>query len=50
MRSLVSLVAVTAWIVGVVLAKGFWLTTLSLVLPFYAWYLVIEDLVMGGVL
>tara|TARA_R110002096_G_scaffold25544_3_gene79626 strand:- start:662 stop:796 length:135 start_codon:yes stop_codon:yes gene_type:complete len=44
MKSLVRLVAVTAWVVGGVLA------TLSLVLAFYAWYLVIEDLVMGWVL
>ena len=32
-----------AWIMGVVMAKGFWLTTLSIFLPFYAWYLVVEE-------
>ena len=35
------------WIMGVVLAKGFWLTTLSICLPFYAWYLVVEKVMIG---
>lgn len=39
------------WIAGIVLAKGFWSTFFALILPFYAWYLVIERaLTMGGVL
>ena len=33
-----------AWMMGVVMAKGFWLTTLSIFFPFYAWYLVVEEL------
>jgi len=36
----------TLWIAGVVLAKGFWLTTLAITLPFYAWYLVIEKIML----
>lgn len=35
-------VAIIAWIAGVVLAKGFWLTTVAVCFPFYAWYLLIE--------
>jgi len=34
------------WIMGVVLAKGFWLVTLSILFPFYAWYLVIEKVMI----
>ena len=42
MKGIVYLVAVSVWVSGVVLAKGFWLTALALFIPFYAWYLVIE--------
>lgn len=35
-----------AWMMGIVLAKGFWLTTLSIFLPFYAWYLVVEKIMI----
>lgn len=28
------------WMMGIVLAKGFWLTTLAMFFPFYSWYLV----------
>ena len=30
------------WLIGIVLAKGFWSTFFALIIPFYAWYLVIE--------
>ena len=35
-------VAVPPWLAGVVLANGFWSTTVSIFLPPYAWYLVTE--------
>ncbi len=35
-----------AWIMGVVMAKGFLFTALSICLPFYAWYLVIEEVMI----
>jgi len=38
--------AVITWIMGVVLAKGFWLTALSICLPFYSWYLVVEKIMI----
>jgi len=38
------LVLLTTWMAGIVLAKGFWLTALSIFFPFYAWYLVVERL------
>jgi hypothetical protein len=36
----------TAWIAGVVLAKGFWSTLIAGVWPFWAWYLVIERIMI----
>ena len=38
------------WVAGVVLAKGFWLTVLSIVLPFYSWYLVVEQVMLKWLL
>ncbi len=35
-------VIVVPWLMGIVLAKGGWLTALSVFCPFYAWYLVVE--------
>lgn len=40
--------ACIAWIMGVVLAKGFWLTTLSIFFPFYSWYLVAEEVMKSA--
>lgn len=37
------------WMVGVVLAKGFWSTVAAVCVPPYAWYLVVErGMVMAG--
>lgn len=36
--------AVVMWVAGIVLAKGFWLTWLAIIMPLYSWYLVIERL------
>jgi len=32
------------WIAGIVLASGFWSTTISVVFPFWSWYLLVERL------
>lgn len=45
MESLIKLVLLIAWIAGVVLAKGFWSTFFAVIIPFWAYYLVIEMLV-----
>jgi hypothetical protein len=38
------------WISGVVLAKGAWLKVAAIFCPFYAWYLIIERvLIMAGI-
>jgi hypothetical protein len=36
------LVALSAWVIGVVLAQGFWQTFFSILLFPYAWYLTAE--------
>lgn len=36
---------VLIWLCGVVLAKGFWSTLGAVVIPFWAFYLVVEQLV-----
>lgn len=36
------IIAVIGWIAGIVLAHGFWLTTLALIFPPYGWYLFVE--------
>lgn len=41
-ESVAALIAVTAWIAGLVLAKGFWSTFFGIFMPPWAWYLVIE--------
>lgn len=41
-----SVMLLISWLMGVVMAKGFWLTSLSICLPFYAWYLVIEEIML----
>ena len=49
--NIVTLAILAAWIAGVVLAKGFWLTVLAITIPFYAWYLIIEKgMLMTGVI
>lgn len=40
--SLIGLFIIFVWLVGVVFATGFWSTTFSILLPPYAWYLVVE--------
>lgn len=41
----VSLALTGAWLLGFVIAKGFW-ATLACWLPFYSWYLVIQHFVI----
>ena len=45
MKGIVALITVPAWIVGVVLAKGFWSTLFAFFIPFWAWYLTAELLI-----
>ena len=42
MKHIAYVFMLATWIAGVVLARGFWLTTLAIFFPFYAWYLLAE--------
>jgi len=41
MKYFVSLIMIILWVMGIVIAKGFWMTAFTLI-PFYAWYVTIE--------
>lgn len=42
MKDIASLIGVTIWVSGWIIANGFWSTFFAVVIPFYSWYLVIE--------
>ncbi|VVP63091.1 hypothetical protein PS907_00138 [Pseudomonas fluorescens] len=46
-EAIVILAGGTAWVCGIALAKGFWMTAISAVLPPVAWVLLAEHL-MGA--
>ena len=37
-------IAIVAWIAGIVIAQGIWSTAISVIMPLWAWYLLIERL------
>jgi len=41
-----NLVMTILWVLGVVIAQGFWSTFFAFGIPFYAWYLVIEHIII----
>ena len=46
-----TLAMIVPWIMGIVLAKGFWATAAAITVPPYAWYLVAERLMqMAGMI
>lgn len=44
----VALLLALAWLWGITLAAAGWATATAALIPFYAWYLVIEQLTMRG--
>jgi hypothetical protein len=38
-------VACVIWIMGIVIAKGFWSTFFAVIFPLWSWYLVAERIV-----
>ena len=51
MKYIIELIGVIVWIAGVVIANGFWSTFFALFIPLWAWYLVIERLLItNGIL
>jgi hypothetical protein len=45
--ALVLFFMVLPWLAGTVLAKGFWLTTAAILFPPYAWYLVVQRMLVA---
>lgn len=41
-EKLATMVAAIPWIIGIVLAEGFWSTLFAFIIPFWAWYLTAE--------
>jgi hypothetical protein len=46
MRDLSSLIMAIIWLVGMVIAKGFWSTFFAVIFPLYSWYLVAEHFLL----
>ena len=42
MKYLYQIIAISTWIAGIVLAKGFWSTLLAVFFVPWAWYIVVE--------
>lgn len=42
---LAGLVVLIGWLAGIVFAHGFWSTTFAILMPPYAWYLVVERVI-----
>lgn len=45
MKQLMSLILLFLWLVGIVIAKGFWSTFFAIIFPFWSYYLVAERIV-----
>lgn len=43
---LASIVVIVSWFAGIALASGFWSTTITIIFPPYAWYLVVEKILL----
>lgn len=41
------LVLIVGWIMGIILAKGFWSALFAVIIPFWAWYLLIEKIMIS---
>ena len=51
MNAIAKLFLIAIWVCGIVIAKGFWSTAIAFCLPFWAWYLVAERVLIAyGVL
>jgi len=49
MFNIYSVTSVIVWLIGILFAQGFWSTLFACLVPFYAWYLVVERLfIMNG--
>jgi hypothetical protein len=50
-KTLIGLFLFFSWVAGVVIANGFWSTLFSIIVPFWAYYLLVEKfLIVYGIL
>jgi len=45
MKELCEFILAAFWVIGIVIANGFWSTLFALIIPFWAWYLVAEAVI-----
>ena len=48
MKHIIQLIGVIIWIAGIVIANGFWSTFFAIFIPIWAWYLVIEKMLIAN--
>ncbi len=46
MNSLNYIIAILAWLAGIVIAKGFVSTFFAIIIPLYSWYLLVERILL----
>lgn len=46
MKHVIYFIGVVSWIAGIVIAKGFWSSLIAFIIPFWAWYLLVETVLM----
>ena len=42
MTTLTSTFLTILWLLGIIIAKGFWSTFFAVIMPIYGWYLILE--------
>jgi hypothetical protein len=45
-QSIFSFILIVMWVFGIIIAKGFWSTSIAVIIPLWSWYLVVEHLVV----
>jgi hypothetical protein len=45
MKILIGILIWFSWLAGIAIAKGFWSTLFAVLVPLWAWYLVVERIV-----
>ena len=43
---IITIIVVVQWLMGIVISKGFWSCLFAIVIPPYAWYLVVEKVML----
>jgi hypothetical protein len=46
MKPLIHTLFIIAWLIGIVMAKGFWSTLVAVIFPFWGYYLLAEYVVL----